>query len=90
MEYENRFKLMNGKVSGNVNWLMELRAESQPHTMYMRPTKVCAYVRRRCHSSFTSLNRRLDVGKYTCRVRVQCSHSTRCVSMMFLVCKILN
>lgn len=30
---------MNGKVSGNVNWLMELRAESQMHTQC-----VCAFV----------------------------------------------
>lgn len=42
-EYENRFELMNGKVSGNgnANWLMELRAESQPHArahnVWMRP-----------------------------------------------------
>lgn len=77
---------MNGKVSGNVNWLMELRAESQPQCM--RPSMVCAYVRRRCHSSFTSLKRRLDVGMFF-RVHIVLAAYLWCFWYARLLCRTL-
>lgn len=83
MEYKNHFKLMNGKVSGNVNWLMELRAESRAHTMYAtaRGMRVCPAPLPFIFHFFKSTFRRGQTISL-----FSGSHSTICVPMIFAVC----